>query len=98
MIPSSCGLEEMDIPASVLPLYAFPSLEQLSKATEEELREAGFGYRARYIVKAVQELAEKPGTCYFVLLIYLFHKFIPNSIFKFKQARKFVSRTDRPIF
>lgn len=28
-----------------LELYAFPTLEQLSAATEEQLRAAGFGYR-----------------------------------------------------
>lgn len=28
-----------------LELYAFPTLEQLSLATEEHLRAAGFGYR-----------------------------------------------------
>lgn len=42
------------------PLYAFPTLEQLARATEEELRDAGFGYRARYIVGAVQQLNEMP--------------------------------------
>jgi N-glycosylase/DNA lyase len=40
-------------------LYAFPTLEQLKAATEEELRDAGFGYRARYIVAAVEELNSK---------------------------------------
>lgn len=45
--------------AKPTPLYAFPTLEQLAKATEEDLREAGFGYRARYIVGAVEELASK---------------------------------------
>lgn len=42
-------------------LYAFPTLEQLEAATEEELRDNGFGYRARYIVAAVEELNSKPG-------------------------------------
>jgi 3-methyladenine DNA glycosylase/8-oxoguanine DNA glycosylase len=31
--------------ADGLTFYAFPTLEQLSLATEEELRAAGFGYR-----------------------------------------------------
>ncbi|GIL92014.1 hypothetical protein Vretimale_18518 [Volvox reticuliferus] len=47
--------------ASGLSFYAFPTLEQLSKATEEELRAAGFGYRARFIVGATQALLAKPG-------------------------------------
>jgi len=41
-------------------LFAFPTLEQLKVATEEELRDNGFGYRARYIVAAVEELNAKP--------------------------------------
>lgn len=41
--------------------YAFPSLEQLAQATEEELRKDGFGYRAKFITGAVRELSGKPG-------------------------------------
>ncbi|KAK9805430.1 hypothetical protein WJX73_005270 [Symbiochloris irregularis] len=41
--------------------FAFPTLEQLSKATEEELRAAGFGYRAKFITGSVAELMAKPG-------------------------------------
>lgn len=40
--------------------YSFPSLEQLGQATEEELRAAGFGYRAKFIVGSVEELVNKP--------------------------------------
>ncbi|GIL60623.1 hypothetical protein Vafri_15157, partial [Volvox africanus] len=47
--------------ATELSFYAFPTLEQLSKATEEDLRTAGFGYRARFIVGATQALIAKPG-------------------------------------
>lgn len=32
--------------------YAFPTLEQLSKATEKDLLGLGFGYRAKYITGA----------------------------------------------
>lgn len=35
-------------------LYAFPTLEQLSKATEEELQECKAGFRAKYIINACQ--------------------------------------------
>lgn len=42
-------------------VYTFPTPEQLSVATEEELREDGFGYRAKYIVGAAKELSRKPG-------------------------------------
>ncbi len=36
--------------------YKFPELNQLEKATEEELKELGFGYRARYIVASVKQV------------------------------------------
>ncbi|XP_077224903.1 8-oxoguanine-DNA glycosylase 1 [Tasmannia lanceolata] len=41
--------------------YEFPSLERLSMVSEAQLREAGFGYRAKYIVGAVKALQSKPG-------------------------------------
>ncbi|KAK7200757.1 8-oxoguanine DNA glycosylase [Novymonas esmeraldas] len=48
-----------DVPAW-LPLYSFPSVAQLTAATEAELRELGFGYRSKYIVDAVRLVAETP--------------------------------------
>ncbi|TPP46897.1 8-oxoguanine DNA glycosylase, N-terminal domain family protein [Leishmania donovani] len=36
-----------------LSVYSFPSLEQLAAATEDTLRNLGFGYRSKYIVEAV---------------------------------------------
>jgi N-glycosylase/DNA lyase len=40
--------------------YRFPSIQELAtKATENELREMGFGYRARYIVTAAQQILKK---------------------------------------
>ncbi|KAK6938373.1 8-oxoguanine DNA glycosylase, N-terminal [Dillenia turbinata] len=44
-----------------LTFYEFPSLERLSLVSEQELREAGFGYRAKYIIGAVNALRSKPG-------------------------------------
>ena len=38
------GIAAEDL-APDLAFFAWPTLEQLSKATEEALREAGFGYR-----------------------------------------------------
>lgn len=38
--------------------YAFPTPENLSKASEEELRECKLGYRAKYVVKAAKAVAE----------------------------------------
>ncbi|QDZ19581.1 DNA glycosylase [Chloropicon primus] len=42
-------------------LYMFPTLEELSGATEETLRAHGFGYRAKFITGTVQKLNSKPG-------------------------------------
>ncbi|KAL0490198.1 N-glycosylase [Acrasis kona] len=39
--------------------FRFPNLQQLSTATEQELRDLGFGYRAKYIVKTVRMLIEQ---------------------------------------
>jgi len=36
----------------------FPTLEELSKASEDQLRELGVGYRAKYIVESVKILQE----------------------------------------
>ena len=41
-------------------VFAFPTLAQLAAATEEDLRAAGFGYRAKFIVGSVAELRAKP--------------------------------------
>ncbi|KAI3686940.1 hypothetical protein L1987_80630 [Smallanthus sonchifolius] len=41
--------------------YEFPSLDQLSKVSEEQLRKAGFGYRAKYIRGTIEVLQSKPG-------------------------------------
>ncbi|PKI57535.1 hypothetical protein CRG98_022186 [Punica granatum] len=41
--------------------HEFPTLEQLSEFSEEALREAGFGYRAKYIIGTVKALQSKPG-------------------------------------
>jgi N-glycosylase/DNA lyase len=39
-------------------LLRFPTREELSKASEEDLRELGVGYRARYIVETVEQLED----------------------------------------
>ncbi|KAH0452329.1 hypothetical protein IEQ34_019628 [Dendrobium chrysotoxum] len=41
--------------------HQFPTLERLSVVSEQQLREAGFGYRAKYIVGAIKALQAKPG-------------------------------------
>ncbi|CAM9110279.1 unnamed protein product, partial [Phaeothamnion confervicola] len=41
--------------------HAFPTLEVLCGATEEELRGLGFGYRARYVVETAELLRARGG-------------------------------------
>jgi len=41
--------------------FAFPTLEQLTAATDEALRRDGFGYRAKFVVGTVAALREKDG-------------------------------------
>ncbi|KAJ6819966.1 uncharacterized protein M6B38_398655 [Iris pallida] len=41
--------------------YEFPTVERLAEVREEELRQAGFGYRAKYVVGTVKALQAKPG-------------------------------------
>jgi len=53
--------ENGSVGAPGLAFYAFPTLEQLSEATEEHLRAEGFGYRAKYITGSVAHLRGKPG-------------------------------------
>eukprot|EP00924_Labyrinthula_sp_SR-Ha-C_P016554 maker-scaffold_6-snap-gene-7.11-mRNA-1 protein AED:0.22 eAED:0.22 QI:10/1/1/1/1/1/5/126/361 len=45
-------------------LFSFPSLDQLINATEEELRDLGLGYRAKFIVASCKTLREKGGEEY----------------------------------
>ncbi|KAI9106531.1 hypothetical protein K1719_022059 [Acacia pycnantha] len=40
--------------------HTFPNMKQLSSISEEELRNAGFGYRAKYITGTVNSLQAKP--------------------------------------
>ncbi|KMZ63578.1 N-glycosylase/DNA lyase [Zostera marina] len=41
--------------------YKFPSIDRLSCISEQQLRDAGFGYRAKFVVGTVKALQEKPG-------------------------------------
>nr|CAD1836869.1 unnamed protein product [Ananas comosus var. bracteatus] len=41
--------------------HEFPSIDRLSLVSESELRETGFGYRAKYIVGTAKALLAKPG-------------------------------------
>lgn len=49
--------------------YSFPSVETLAeRAREEDLRAAGFGYRAKFIVRSALLLREKGGESYLLSL------------------------------
>lgn len=50
----------VDAGESAVEHHAFPSIMQLQAATEESLRSAGFGYRARYIVETAAALHAHP--------------------------------------
>jgi N-glycosylase/DNA lyase len=41
--------------------WAFPTLQQLASADEARLRDLGFGYRAKFITGAAQQLLARPG-------------------------------------
>ncbi|XP_078440978.1 8-oxoguanine-DNA glycosylase 1 [Wolffia australiana] len=41
--------------------YRFPGVDLLASVSEEDLRRAGFGYRAGFVVNAARALREKPG-------------------------------------
>lgn len=42
--------------------YSFPDLAKLQTATEDELNALGFGYRSKYIVKAVEQVIQLGGS------------------------------------
>ncbi|TNV77670.1 hypothetical protein FGO68_gene11284 [Halteria grandinella] len=46
-------------------IYRFPTVDELKKATEAELRGLGFGYRAKFIVQSVKMIEEKGGDKWF---------------------------------
>jgi len=41
--------------------YSFPTIERIAEVEEDELRDLGFGYRAKYIPKAASQMMEKGG-------------------------------------
>ncbi|MQL72779.1 hypothetical protein Taro_005138 [Colocasia esculenta] len=41
--------------------HQFPSIDRLAIVSEEQLRKAGFGYRAKYVVDTAKALQVKPG-------------------------------------
>ncbi len=47
--------------AESLEFFSFPTVEQLLTATEEDLRAAGFGYRAKFVTGSAAALAAQPG-------------------------------------
>lgn len=49
--------------------HEFPTPDQLSQASEQELRDLGFGYRAKYVVKTVQQLQDLGGSSYLTSLV-----------------------------
>jgi len=50
-------------PLEIMPIYSFPTLEQLkqSACTEQQLRDMGLGYRAKYVIQTRDLLIERGG-------------------------------------
>lgn len=44
--------------------YCFPTLEELLRADEQQLRALGFGYRARFVCSTVQTVKQEGGEAY----------------------------------
>ena len=53
---------------SDITVYGFPSLEILSKVTEQEFRDLGFGYRAKYLVETCNEIKKRGSEKYLIEL------------------------------
>lgn len=74
-----------------LRLFSFPTLEQLSAASEERLRELGFGYRAKFVTKTVSKLRSEEfgGTAWLERL-----RGLPQSAENVKSVRTELQRLD----
>ena len=59
-IRSTFGAEIIATRGWGVPLFCFPTIDQLSTATEDQLRDLGLGYRAGYIVKTCSMLHKDP--------------------------------------
>eukprot|EP00793_Prasinoderma_coloniale_P005592 PRCOL_00004066-RA len=57
--PDAPGTPSKAKPEETLELFVFPTVEGLTRATEDELRAAGFGYRAKFITGSAAMLAAK---------------------------------------
>eukprot|EP00834_Sanchytrium_tribonematis_P001117 NODE_24_length_41419_cov_0.818780.p18 type:complete len:273 gc:universal NODE_24_length_41419_cov_0.818780:16052-15234(-) len=62
MMLQLCALYgEYLIDINSVPIYTFPTLEQLQKLDEIQLRKCGFGYRAKYISESIELLSRFPS-------------------------------------
>lgn len=52
---------EREVEGKVVAHHEFPSLDELSRATEDDLREMGFGYRAEFIIDSVKTINANGG-------------------------------------
>ena len=51
------GINTLKVSSTGVEYYAFPTVEALSQATEENLRDCGLGYRAKYIAVTARTIA-----------------------------------------
>ncbi|KAL7551996.1 hypothetical protein ACHAWF_015210 [Thalassiosira exigua] len=63
-IPTRLG----DEAGEALEIFSFPTLASLADATEEDLRDMGLGYRAKFIIETRNMLAESGGDDYLLKL------------------------------
>lgn len=56
LLPEEAG------PSSAHHLYSFPTAQALAAASEDELRAAGLGYRARYVLEAARALVSRESS------------------------------------
>ena len=64
-------------------IYSFPTLQQLKKATEQDLRDMGYGYRAKYIIQTRDLLDESGGEDFLFSLRPKDAEFVQDELIKF---------------
>ena len=52
----------------LIPLYAFPTVDELASATEEDLRSLGMGYRAKFICATSMSVKQRGGATWLLSL------------------------------
>eukprot|EP00978_Attheya_sp_CCMP212_P016045 scaffold41710_cov55-Attheya_sp.AAC.3 len=67
-LPARQQIQDDNAISSCVTLYSFPTLEQLEHVTEQDLRDMGWGYRAKYVMQTKQLLQTLGGLEYLMRL------------------------------